>query len=31
MHYQPSLYMSIFGASDTSRLVTLQLGQQGGA
>jgi hypothetical protein len=31
IRYQPSLYKSVFGASDTSRLVTLQLGQQGGA
>jgi hypothetical protein len=30
MYYQPSIYKSVFGASDTSRLVTLQLGQQGG-
>jgi len=30
MYYRPSLYRSEFGASGTSRLVTLQLGQQGG-
>lgn len=31
MYYTPSVYRSEFGASGTSRLVTLQLGQQGGA
>jgi len=31
IYYKPSLYRSEFGASDTSMLVTLQLGQQGGA
>ncbi len=31
MYYQPSVYRSEFGASGTSRLVTLQLSQQGGA
>jgi hypothetical protein len=30
MYYQPRVYKSEFGASGTSRLVTLQLGQQGG-
>ncbi len=30
MYYNPSVYKSEFGASGTSRLVTLQLGQQGG-
>jgi hypothetical protein len=30
MYYQPTVYRSEFGASGTSRLVTLQLGQQGG-
>ena len=30
MHYRPALYRSEFGASGTSRLITLQLGQQGG-
>ena len=30
MYYQPSVYRSEFGASGTSRLVTLQLSQQGG-
>jgi len=30
MYYHPNLYKSLFEASDTSRLVTLQLGQQGG-
>lgn len=30
MYYRPTLYRSEFGASGTSRLVTLQLGQQGG-
>lgn len=30
MYYNPSLYRSEFTASGTSRLVTLQLGQQGG-
>jgi len=30
MYYQPTIYRSEFGASGTSRLVTLQLGQQGG-
>jgi hypothetical protein len=30
MYYKPTLYRSEFGASGTSRLVTLQLGQQGG-
>jgi hypothetical protein len=31
MYYDPTVYKSEFGASGTSRLVTLQLGQQGGA
>jgi hypothetical protein len=30
MYYKPTVYRSEFGASGTSRLVTLQLGQQGG-
>ncbi len=30
MYYNPTIYKSEFGASGTSRLVTLQLGQQGG-
>ncbi|WNZ28626.1 MAG: hypothetical protein IAX21_08175 [Candidatus Bathyarchaeota archaeon] len=30
MYYNPTIYRSEFGASGTSRLVTLQLGQQGG-
>lgn len=30
MYYLPTVYRSEFGASGTSRLVTLQLGQQGG-
>ena len=30
MYYGPTVYRSEFGASGTSRLVTLQLGQQGG-
>jgi hypothetical protein len=30
MYYNPTVYKSEFGASGTSRLVTLQLGQQGG-
>ena len=30
MYYRPNVYRSEFGASGTSRLVTLQLGQQGG-
>jgi len=30
MYYRPDVYRSEFGASGTSRLVTLQLGQQGG-
>ncbi|MCW4033887.1 MAG: hypothetical protein NWF03_00830 [Candidatus Bathyarchaeota archaeon] len=30
MYYQPTVYRSEFGASGTSRLVTLQLSQQGG-
>jgi hypothetical protein len=30
MYYSPAVYRSEFGASGTSRLVTLQLGQQGG-
>jgi hypothetical protein len=30
MYYRPTIYRSEFGASGTSRLVTLQLGQQGG-
>ena len=30
MYYRPSVYRSEFGADGTSRLVTLQLGQQGG-
>jgi len=30
MYYDPTVYRSEFGASGTSRLVTLQLGQQGG-
>jgi hypothetical protein len=30
MYYQPKVYRSEFGATGTSRLVTLQLGQQGG-
>ena len=30
MYYRPTVYRSEFGASGTSRLVTLQLGQQGG-
>ena len=30
MYYRPAVYRSEFGASGTSRLVTLQLGQQGG-
>jgi hypothetical protein len=30
MYYRPQIYRSEFGASGTSRLVTLQLGQQGG-
>lgn len=30
MFYRPTIYRSEFGASDTSRLVTLQLAQQGG-
>ena len=31
MYYNPTVYRSEFGASGTSRLVTLQLGQQGGS
>jgi hypothetical protein len=31
MHFKPLIYRSEFGAEGTSRLVTLQLGQQGGA
>jgi hypothetical protein len=31
MYYNPTVYKSEFGASGTSRLVTLQLGQQGGS
>jgi len=31
MYYNPTVYKSEFGASGKSRLVTLQLGQQGGA
>jgi hypothetical protein len=31
MYYGPTVYRSEFGASGTSRLVTLQLGQQGGS
>jgi len=31
MYYHPELYKSEFGASGTSRLVILQVGQQGGA
>jgi hypothetical protein len=31
MYYRPTIYRSVFGASGTSRLVTLQLGEQGGA
>ncbi|WGM89134.1 MAG: hypothetical protein NUK63_09500 [Candidatus Bathyarchaeum tardum] len=31
MYYNPSIYKSEFGASGTSRLVTLQLSQHGGA
>jgi hypothetical protein len=31
MYYEPTVYKSEFGSSGTSRLVTLQLGQQGGA
>jgi hypothetical protein len=30
VYYNPTVYKSEFGASGTSRLVTLQLGQQGG-
>ena len=30
MHFNPKIFRSEFGTSDTSRLVTLQLGQQGG-
>ena len=30
MHFRPTIYQSEFGADGTSRLVTLQLGQQGG-
>jgi len=30
MYYRPEIYRSEFGASDTSRLVVLQLSQQGG-
>jgi len=30
MYYRPTIYRSEFGASGTSKLVTLQLGQQGG-
>jgi hypothetical protein len=30
LYYRPTVYRSEFGASGTSRLVTLQLGQQGG-
>jgi hypothetical protein len=30
MYYNPTVYKSEFGASGTSRLITLQLGQQGG-
>jgi len=30
MYYHPNIYKSMFEASDTSRLVTLQLSQQGG-
>ena len=30
IYYRPAIYRSEFGASGTSRLVTLQLGQQGG-
>jgi hypothetical protein len=30
MYYSPTIYRNDFGASGTSRLVTLQLGQQGG-
>ena len=31
MYYRPTIYRTEFGASGTSRLVTLQLGQQGGS
>jgi len=31
MYYGPTVYRSEFGASGTSRLVTLQIGQQGGS
>ena len=31
MYYQPSIYRTEFGSSGMSRLVTLQLGQQGGS
>jgi hypothetical protein len=31
MYYNPTVYKTEFGSSGTSRLVTLQLGQQGGA
>ena len=30
MYYRPNIYRNVFGTSGTSRLVTLQLGQQGG-
>jgi len=30
MYYRPQIFKSEFGASDTSRLITLQLAQQGG-
>ena len=30
MHFNPTIYRSEFGANGTSRLVTLQLGEQGG-
>lgn len=30
MYYRPTIYKSVFGASSTTRLVTLQLSQQGG-
>ena len=31
MYYHPTIYKSVFGAGSTTRLVTLQLSQQGGA
>ena len=31
VYYNPTIYKTVFGASGTSVLVTLQLGQQGGS